>query len=419
MRSFLVEIDDPIAPFGEPARQACVGGSSLAQFTADNLRRLGLSSSRVRSVDQVPAGGEPLLILHDNLLVTRRALRSFLRRARRRGGAQRLALPDSLLLQRYHHLQRLERDAADRWLFDAWYLDPAAIAAAGSAAAAMRQAGALEPEFKERRVRVAVPRHIVGQDGYEHPVTTTIALRIRHWVHILWANNLMPQTRLVERITEAPLRTLWRLLGCGGLSRSAIAQRACGRFSYLGRGCRIHPTARLEYSVLGDNVQVGAFALVRGSLIGSNTVVEERCDVCHSALGPDNFVSRNSVLIMCASYDDADVCVDGMQFSLCGRGAALTSFVRPMDMNYGAPVSVLDDGQPVALPGHLLGSCFGHRTFVGPDVAIRPGRAIPNGAVILPPPEDSLGRLPTDWPAGQPGVVRGGRLEPLDRRDDR
>ena len=416
MRAFLVEIDELIAPFGEPARQASIGGVALALFTADNLRRLGLTSNQVRSLDQIPASDGPLLVLHDDLFVTRRALRSFLKRARQHGGALRLALPDSLLMQRYHPLQRLERDSQGRWLFDAWYLDAAAIAAAGSVAAAVKAAQPLEPEYKEQRFKVAVPRHIVGHAGYEHPVTTTIALRIRHWVHVLWANNLLPQTRLVERITEQPLGTLWRLLGSAGLSRHAIKQRALRRFNYCGRNCRIHPTARLEYSVLGDNVQVGAFALVRGSLIGSNTVIEERCDIAHSTIGPDNFVSRNSVLIMCASYDDADVCVDGMQFALCGRRSALTSFVRPLDMNYRAPVSVLDDGQPVELPGHLLGPCFGHDTFVGPDITIRPGRVIPNGTVLLPPPEQSLSRVPADWPAGQPGVVRDGVLQPLAAR---
>jgi acetyltransferase-like isoleucine patch superfamily enzyme len=413
VQSFLVEIDDPIAPFGEPARLASIGGAPLALFTADNLQRLGLTSSVVRGVDQVPASAAPLLILHDDLFVTRRALRSFLRRAQQLGGARRLALPDGLLMQRYHPLQRLARDDQGRWLFDAWFVDASALQAAGSVAAAIRTAQPLAPEYKEQRLRVPVPRHIVGNDGYEHPVTTTIALRIRHWVHILWANNLLPQTRLVERITEQPLATLWRLLGSAGLSRHAMKQRAFRRFNYLGRNCRIHPTARLEYSVLGDNVEVGAFALVRGSLIGSNTVIEERCDIAHSTIGPDNFVSRNSVLIMCASYDDADVCVDGMQFALCGRRCALTSYVRPLDMNFRAPASVLDDGQPVALPGHMLGPCFGHDTFVGPDITIRPGRAIPNGTVLLPPPENALSRVPADWPAGQPGVVRDGVLQPL------
>ncbi|MFH1808879.1 MAG: hypothetical protein ABIJ09_09040 [Pseudomonadota bacterium] len=399
MKVFLVAREHRIAPFDEPAREAVIGGQSLTAHHDEVCRRLRLEPQRVPDLAAIPDAARPCLVWHDDLFVTRRTLRGFLRQARRHRGAARLALPDSLLMQRYHLLQDLPRDDDGRWLFDLWYLPRGAVDPG------LREAAAVSPPFKEIRHPVRAPRNIVGFEQYLHPVTTTVAMRIRHWVHILWANNLMPQVRLVEHITDHPLGTLWRLLTSFG-SRARLLER----LTYTGRRCRIHPTARVEYSVLGDDVEVGPFALLRGALVGSGTVIEDRADIQFTSLSPGSFVSRNSVLIMCAGYPDADMCVNGMQFALAGRRAALTSFVRPLDLRVGAPVRVVDGDQVVPLPGHMLGPCFGHDVFVGPDVTIHPGRAIPSGCRILPPPGNGLSHVPTDWPPGQAGMVRDGHL---------
>jgi len=230
---------------------------------------------------------------------------------------------------------------------------------------------------------------------------------------VLWANNLMPQIRLVERITGQPLGTLWRLATSLGLSRAAIFHRLQRRFSYRGERCRVHPTARVELSILDDDVEIGAYALVRGAIVGRGSVIEDRANVVFSSLSAETFVSRNSTLVMCAGYPNADLCVNGIQFSLAGRHAALTSFVRQMDIRHGAPVTVRDGEELVELPEHMLGGCYGHGVFIGPDVMILPGRSIPNGAVILPAPGQILAKTPDDWPEGQAGVVRQGELVAL------
>lgn len=411
MRAFLVPVTDPIPPFGEPARDACVGGMPLHDYLAETCAALGVELVQVPDLDAIPESATPCLVLRDDLFITRRCLRGFLKAAHRGGRDARLALPDSLLMQRYHHLQELERDSEGRYLFDAFYLT--ATPSPRARPSRWPHAEPLCPPFKERQLSVPVPRNIVGRSHHLHPVTTTVAMNIRHWVHILWANNLMPQIRLVERITSQPLATIWRLFGSVGLSRTRMFERAMHRFSYRGPGCRVHPTARVELSVLGPGVEIGAFALVRGSLLGAGTIVEDRANVCFSSLASTSFVSRNSTLIACAGYPEADLCVNGMQFCLAGRHTALTSFVRPLDMRYRDDVSVLAGDRLVPLPGHVLGSCFGHGVFVGPDIAIQAGRAIPCGAVIVPEPGTLLGRVPSSWPTGQLGVVRQGRLEKL------
>jgi hypothetical protein len=65
---------------------------------------------------------------------------------------------------------------------------------------------------------------------------------------------------------------------------------------------------------------------------------------------------------------------------------------------------------PVDLP--VLGSCFGHDTFIGADVYLAPGREIPSGVRIGPRPERILSRIPDDLEPGRSYVAVEGRLEP-------
>lgn len=407
MRAYILPQDHSIAPFGEPAREAVIGGERLQDLQQANLRRLGFTVERVAAVQEIRAAA-PYLLLREDLFVSPATLRAFVRQARRAGENCRLALPDSLLMQRYQHLQNLERDAAGRFLFDLWWVHAASVEATDLA-----QAQGIEARFREIPYKVLVPKNIIGRDAVMHPLTATVAMRIRHWVHILWANNLAPQIRMYEAIRSHPLGSLWRLLASLGLSKQAIVHRLIKNFVFKGHNVRIHPTARVEFSILGDDVDIGPFALVRGSLIGSGTIIEDRANIIVSSVAERSFVSRNSTMVLCAGYPDSDLCANGMQSALAGRKVALTSYVRPMDMRVGDAVRVRDGDETVSIPEHLIGPCFGHQVFIGPDVAIQSGRAIPNGAVILPPPGHSLGRVPQDWPAGQIGVIIEGELKPL------
>ena len=58
----------------------------------------------------------------------------------------------------------------------------------------------------------------------------------------------------------------------------------------------------------------------------------------------------------------------------------------------------------------LLGSCFGHDTYIGADLYIAPGREIPNGVWIGPQPERVLSSIPENLEAGRVYVVRNGKL---------
>ena len=101
-----------------------------------------------------------------------------------------------------------------------------------------------------------------------------------------------------------------------------------------------------------------------------------------------------------------------LQMCLVGRNVGITPRVTPMDVMPLGQLKVKDGDRlvPVKLP--VLGSCFGHDVFVGPDVYVAPGRALPNGLTILSEPARILASIPEGLDPGSAYVVRDGTLVP-------
>jgi carbonic anhydrase/acetyltransferase-like protein (isoleucine patch superfamily) len=231
---------------------------------------------------------------------------------------------------------------------------------------------------------------------------------------VLQANLLSIQVRWVDQVITRPiwaaglaLRALLPWPGSGGL---------IGRITRLanrvGKRVQIHPSALVEGSFIDDGAVIGPRAIVRGSIIGKGATVEQAADVSFSVIGPGSFVSKHSILWAVAAMESSDLCMKGMQMCLVGRRAALTARASPIDLSPGHKIRVLDGDRLVEIDLPLLGSCYGHDTFIGADVFVGPGRAIPNGIRVVPPPERVLSRIPTTEP-GKSYFVKDGTLEEL------
>jgi acetyltransferase-like isoleucine patch superfamily enzyme len=275
------------------------------------------------------------------------------------------------------------------------------------------------------------------QKSFAYPVTTSVAFHVNHWVNLLWANQVGIIVRWVEQITGHPLWTAWKLLktlliwlfsGLGQLfkleslsaafGRGALRTAAMRAFNKIGRNCEIHPSAILHFCIIGDNVKIGPQSYVFGSVLGDGVYVEEKTKIVFTSLGANCFVSQITILNGVAAYPDGDVCIDGAHFCLAGRNVKLTGLARPLDLRTDGPIKVLHKGKAVEIGQEVLGSCFGHRCFLGPDIYIMPGREIPNDAVIIQPPGRVLQKIPGDFKPGVPMVVDGGTLRPYDPEKD-
>ena len=245
--------------------------------------------------------------------------------------------------------------------------------------------------YKELLPTVALPRSLLSQPTGQMtwPLTSTVVMRLRHWVHLLRASHLAPQVWLAERALASPVQSALR--GLLGLRFSAAACEAAWRraFVFRGRRCQIHPSAIIEGSVIGDDVSIGPGAVVLNSIIGDGSRLEQRTHVSQCTLGRRTFMSLNSSMQACVTFDDADACANNLQACVVGTGAGLTSFARGLDTTLhddgrpGGPVRVRD-GDVLRSVGELpCGVCFGPGSYVGAGVTLAAGRVVGHGVRIV------------------------------------
>jgi carbonic anhydrase/acetyltransferase-like protein (isoleucine patch superfamily) len=409
MRIFVIDSGARIEPFGDLARDLSVAGVSLRSWQHGLFRRFGLDPVDVASIGEVPSD-EDRLVTYDNVFFTRRVLKDFLKRWRQGGKrSSQLALPvDSAFIESFSDLQDFKR-THEHALFNLWGLP--AGSASESTEGQSSEAQPLEVIYKQKILDIPIPGHVVGFESWKHPVTSSVCLHLTHWLHFLYANLLSIQIRWVDEVLTRPLWSLSRLLFALMPGRGRPIWKIAARANRLGKNVSIHPTACVEGCLIGDDVSIGAQATVRGSIVGRGVAIDQRADVTFSVLGDNCFVSKHSIIIATAAFEGSDLCMKGMQMCLVGRDAGLSARVNPMDTIPGGKIRVRVGAQLREIDLKVLGTCFGHETWIGPDVYIAPGRAIPNGVRIGMRSDRVLVRIPDDLQPGELYVVQNGTLE--------
>ncbi len=416
MQVFVVEQGSRIAPFDAVVDDCPLGGESFGAARSAALRAVGLAAPGSKVTASTTVCG-PALVLADDLWVTRRALRSFLQATRTATTIERLALPRSRLLELALPLQDVDVDGDGAAVFPCAFVPHGIETSAGEALA---RGTPRVVAFREILLDVPVPRALMGRSAptTTWPLTSTVALRVRHWVHLLRASHLAPQVWLLDRATAAPLSSAWRALLGLRLTQEARLAAWKRAFVFRGRNVVVHPSAVVEGSVLGDGVVVGPHAVILQSVIGDGCRIEQRAHVSQSTLGPRTFVSLNSSLQACCTFADADACANNLQACVLGSGVGLTSFARVLDTvldaqgRPGGEVRVRD-GDRLRGVGELpCGAAFGPGAFVGAGVTVAAGRAVPAGVRIIAGATGVVRR--PDAPPGTWWVDDGG-LAPLER----
>jgi len=233
----------------------------------------------------------------------------------------------------------------------------------------------------------AIPGQVVSSGFYDYPQCSVFASSIHSPFHLLQLNLAMGLYRsaiirdrfpksMVDRIAPFSSRRFFWLL------------RAINK---IGRGCRIHPTARLEGVHLADNVVVGANAIVRLSTIGSGTTIDDQASVTYSVVGERNYIFNKNHLSFSMTYDDVFLIHGPYNFSVFGRSSAVFAVIncdfRLDQENIKIPTDfgIVDSRQP------LLGIAYGHGSKIGGGNIIAPGRIVPNYQHIEPPANIIMG----------------------------
>ncbi len=385
-----------IPPFGDAVGAVQILGRSLAETQAEAIAAAGLVQVESPPVDA------PYLLLSDRTWVTGATLRALVSQAE---APARLQVTDATWLATASGLQELPAPGV---------FEVGLVPAGGP------------PEF-DALPPVPIDLHVeIRPAPEEHPAlahampqaipfTDAGIHQVDHWLHIL-RTNWMAMSCIIAREVRGFSRMpwwskAWKFLKLLLKVRSLRPDRLARGLSHFGEGCRIHPTAVIEASVLGDNVEVGPFSVVRGSLLGDGVRIEEHATINASVLGAGARVGRRGTANLCVLYDGAFVGAgNGFQASIFGEGCFLAWSVTVFDISFGKPIRVWHRGEKVSSETFFLGAAIGHRARIGGKVQIGYGAEVPNEALVVADSDVVL----RNWQEGEgPHRVVDGCAEPL------
>jgi acetyltransferase-like isoleucine patch superfamily enzyme len=437
MRALWIRTGRLVSPFSEPPGDALYGRTTVGAAVKECLTRRGLDVVDVDADAEVPEADEPTVVLADHCFVTEKCLGDFLGSAFdvvAGGEPARLALartpsvdflrpvssaaieafdtsgPGARAVVPGRFATRFEHAARERVAYDCFFVPRVKAQAARSLLETLRaDARRVVVGKKELGIPLRLPTLGEQNGTLLIPVTSTLAAHVEHWVHILWLNQAGFGAQWLDLVRAHKGWAAWRALRAAPWSFAALTKS----FVKTGRDVRIHPTAHVEASILGDGVVVGAGASVRNSIVGDGVVIGDRATVLSSTLGARVSVTPRTFVVWSAAYEGAVLSNYKLQVSLIGRHASLSTWAGFIDAKLQGHVDVRHDGALVSTERSFLGSCLGHGGHVGAKVLLLPGRELPGGTFVAMRPDELIADVPRELPAGVPLVRDQGRLVPL------
>jgi acetyltransferase-like isoleucine patch superfamily enzyme len=443
MRALIIVTGRRITPFLEAPGEALYGDGTVGAHLRRLLEKRGLEVVVVDGA--VPAGSGPAVVVADHLFVSEKCLGDFLgaafdvatatqrpaRLALAKTPSVEFALPLSSATtepfdvdgpgarQTTKETWATKREAAavERVAYDCFFVGDVEAGVTGVALLQRLREQSVRVVVKKGELNLPVRLPTLG-DGNQQvmliPVTSTLCLHVEHWTHVLWLNQAAFGARWLEVLRD---HTAWCVVrGLAVLPRLLLTRNPAvvlGGFTRLGKNARIHPTASIEASIIGDNVVVGARASVRSSVLGDNVVVGDHASVISSTLGNDVVVTPRTFVVWSAAYPSAVISNYKLQVSLIGKGASLSTWAGFIDAKLQGTVDVMHDGRLQSTGRSFLGSCLGHGAHVGAKVLLLPGREVPNGTFIAMRDDELVREVPAELPPGVPLVRDQGTLAPL------
>jgi hypothetical protein len=398
---------------GDLARDAPIGNRPLAERQRETFAKHGFKVVDVDRPEEIR--DREFLLFVDNLYVSPALLRRFLKawRKRTRAPCVQLALaegPFTAFSQFAGEQPAVEVGSARGYRYGLY-------ACRLEAPAPLSAAEPLLVETGRRRLSLPFSSRIPTMSDLHVPVTDRVAFELTSWVHLWMANmafigvSFMGRVRSVRGLVWLAWRAALGVLGAFSLRPFTIALSILRRWVVRGRGCRIHPSAVVEASILGRGVDIGPQCVVRGSILGDRVRVLEQSVVDGSVLGNDVLVNPQGLVKGTVAYPRA--VFNWIQTGVVGEGAFLSTLCRPLDMKVQGEVRVRHRGRIVGTGLSFLGCCIGHRSFVSADSVLAPGRLIPNDHRIVSDDSRHIRDVPEGLPVDDLLVDRDGVVQPL------
>jgi len=381
MLKIILQSTRPIPPFNEPARDLRIQNVPLWLWQRDLLAPYTTREVEVNSQECLPVVRETMLVYRDNLFFDEFYIAEFIRRAKEKGRPVRAAFSLDDLAFREHALplSTSYTQAGNLFLADLWYYPNGPEA----------DAEPLVIDMQAREVGYYhIPSYMAGERGdlvYQVPLRAMMA--IDSWVHVfiidgvfgLFARGVRFEDRLKNDLgfklglISTALYEGRQLLECSGLVK-------------IGKNCVIDPHATIHGpTTIGDNVTIGAGAVVENCIIGSNVNISQGVQLMLSVVGDGTFLPFRAALFMTTIMENSMVAQNTcLQMCVVGRNTFIGAGSTFTDYNL-IPAAIK------ALNGHdelkssnrpVLGGAVGHNCRIGAGMVIFPARTIESDVVL-------------------------------------
>jgi len=382
MLKIILQSKRSIAPFNEPARDLRIQNKPLWLTQRDALFPYIQHEIELPSGARLPQTHEPCLVYRDNLWFDEAYIQAFITEAKKRTSPSRAAfsLKDPAFREHCFPLSVSYTPSGEVYLADLWYypngpetdVEPLVI------------------DLQAREIGYYhVPTYMAADQGdlvYQVPLRSLIA--IDSWLHIFIADMVFGLfgrgARFENRLNHEVFFKL-------GILASALYEGKqvleCSKVVQVGRNCVIDPTAVIHGpTTIGDNVTIGAGAVIENCIIGDNVNVSQGCQLMLSVVGDGTFLPFRASLFMTTIMDNSMVAQNTcLQMCVIGRNTFIGAGTTFTDYNLlSAPIRARDangDLKPSNRP--VLGSCIGHNCRLGSGMIVYPARMIESDVVLV------------------------------------
>ncbi len=385
MRKVVLREKRKIPPFNEPARELSVLTKPLWLHQRDILSRYATEEREIDTWDEIPDDRVETLVYRDNLYFDRYFIEEFIERAKASGKACQVAfaLDDSAIQGHGLYLQRGIRRQENHFVADLWYYPHGIVD--------VTQPLVMATEPREVGF-YHVPTHMSNMQGdLTYNLPTKPFLCIEHWLHILHANidfGIFAIGARFEQDVERSFALNLKLLWQGLLERKQILTTSA--LVKVGKNCSIDPTAVIQGpTFIGDNVHIGAGAVIGNCYIGNNVTIDLGCQLMLSVVGDRSFLPFRASLYRTLLMEDCMVAQNScLQMCAVGRGSFIGSGNTFTDFNLvDKPLRSHFEGKLEDTGMTALGSAIGHNVRIGAGMIVFPSRMIDSDVILLPSAE--------------------------------
>lgn len=369
-------------PFNERARDLRIQNKPLWLTQRDVLAPYTHSEMELPQGSPLPESQEACLVYRDNLFFDSEYIKAFLDEAKKRGHACQAAftLDDPSFREHALPLSISYTQSGNLYLADLWYYPHGP-----------------EPEAEPLIIDLLtteagyyhVPTYMAYEQGdlvFQVPLRSLLA--IDSWVHIFIADVVFGLFtrggRFEDRIERDPFFKL-RILAKAMYEGKQVLE--CSEAVKIGNNCVIDPHAIIHGpTTIGDNVTIGAGAVIENCIIGDNVNISQGCQLMLSVIGDGAFLPFRASLFMSTLMDNSMVAQNTcLQMCVIGRNTFIGAGSTFTDYNLlPAPLRALD-GEGNLKPANrpVLGGCLGHNCRVGAGMIFFPARTVESDVVLF------------------------------------